>query len=407
MTDGDNGPISARGPEPDSSEPEETRQGSPDAAADAEREPEAAAGPARPVASADAADAPAAAPAIPAALEIVGGGLDLNLAASGAVRRASMYAAGMYLLLLGPVAFIFALIAARHGPELFDAMFGGDIPRLTFNPGPGAAALLIGGLAAAAVSIDIQNVAVAVIDARASGRRPTLRAALAIARRAFWPLIGASIIGGLLTLAASAAIQAVLGLRDGRSPELDLARQTLIQLVVSMPFAYIGAAIAIGASGPIGAVRWSVRLARRRWRLAFVIGLVNTATSLLGSFAIGAGGDILGRVATALGIGPGLVTDPLRIGELAAIVAIAIAAFGSLTMTVAALSVGPQVVAYRRLGGPRRDEMAAPTATVELPPSWIRVTPPPPRPARLITVGMWVVLALLAIVTATAIVELA
>ncbi|MDQ3127409.1 MAG: hypothetical protein M3Q66_02980, partial [Chloroflexota bacterium] len=269
-------------------------------------------------------DEPEPAPSPPGSVEIVGRGLDLNIAASAAIRRASLYAGGMYLLLLGPVAFVFALVTARYGPELVDAILGGDVRRLAIDLGPAPGALIIGGLAVAAVSVDVQNVAAALIDGQASDRRPGLRPALAIARRTFWPLVWASIVSGILTAIAAAVIGSVLGLTNGLPSDLDFARQTVIQLVLAMPFAYIGAAVVIGRSGPIEAIRLSIRLARRRWRLAFVIGLVNTATSLLATFAIGAGGDILARIAIGLGLATETAPDAVQIAELAIIVAVAI-----------------------------------------------------------------------------------
>lgn len=338
---------------------------------------------------------PEPATSTPGSVEIVSRGLDLNIAASAAIRRASLYAGGMYLLLLGPVAFVFALLTARYGPELIDAILSGDVRRLAIDLGPAPGALIIGGFAVAAVSVDVQNVAVALIDGQASDRRPGLRQALAIARRSFWPLVWASILSGIVTAIAAAVIGAVLGFNRAAASDIDFARQTAIQLIVSMPFAYIGAAVVIGRSGPVEAIRWSIRLARRRWRLAFVIGLVNTATGLLATFAIGAGADILARIAIALGIGQEAAPGAIQIVELAIIVAVAIAAIGSLTMTIAALSVAPQIVAYRRLGGPRRDD-----AITDLAPA---VAPSAP----LITVGMWVVLVVLALVTAAAILEFA
>lgn len=337
---------------------------------------------------------PEPAPTPPGSIEIVGRGLDLNLAASAAIRRASFYAGGMYLLLLGPVAVVFALLTARYGTELIDAILSGDARRLTMDLGPAPAALLIGGLAVAAVSVDVQNVAAALIDGQASDRRIGLRPALAIARRSFWPLVWASILSGVLAAIAVAIIGAVLGFKNGPSLDLDFARQTAVQLIVAMPFAYIGAAVVIGRTGPIEAIRWSFRLARRRWRLAFVIGLVNTATSLLATFAIGTGSDILARIAIGLGIGTETAPGAIQIAELGLIVAVAIAAIGSLTMTIAALSVAPQVVAYRRLGGIRRDQDTADSG------------PTDGRSAPMITRGMWIVLAVLALVTAAAIARL-
>lgn len=203
---------------------------------------------------------------VPGAIEVVSQGIDLNLAASGPIRRATLYAAAMYLLLLGPVAFIVALVLARYGPEIFDAFVIGDIQQRRFDFGPAPGAFFVGVFAVAAVSIDLQNMAVGLIDSQASGRGLALRPALAIARRAFWKLLLASIAAGVITLIPSAIIQGIMGFSRSAGSELDFARQTILGLVVGMPFAYIGAAVVIGQLGPIRAIGMSVRLARRRWR---------------------------------------------------------------------------------------------------------------------------------------------
>lgn len=341
---------------------------------------------------------PAPEPSIPGAVEIVSQGLDLNLGASSSIRRATLYAAAMFLILLGPVALVAALIVARYGTDIFFIDFANPV---RIDLGPAMGVFVVGGFAVTAISIDLQNVAVGLMDVQASGRRLDLRPALAIARRSFWKLLFASFVAGIISAIVSAIIQGVLGFRRSPGDDVDFARQTILGLVVGMPFAYIGSAVVIGRLGPIAAIRASVRLARRRWRLAFVIGVVNTATGLLAAFALGAGGDILGRFATMLGIGGESPAGPLQIGGLALIIAVAIAAIGSLTMTVAALSVAPQVVAYRRLGGPRYlgqelDHVTPPPGEWTPPEIANRATP-------LITIGMWVAIALLALFTLAAI----
>ena len=125
---------------------------------------------------------------------------------------------------------------------------------------------------------------------------------------------------------------------------------TIVDVLLSAPFAYVGAAVVLAGAGPSQAIRLSWRMARRRWRLALVVGIVNTAVSYLAGFAIGAGLDILGRIAIALGIDQQL--GPLQTIELILIVGFAIVAIGSLTLTIATLSTAPQVIAWARLGGP-------------------------------------------------------
>ena len=339
-------------------------------------------------------------PRIPGALEIVSRGLDLAVAASGTVRRASLYAGGMFLLLLGPVALILALLIAFYGIDALTEVLLGQTPAFRLDLGAAPAALFLGGIAAVVISVDIQNVAVAIIHDQAATGRSAFRAALAAARRSFWRLVFASIASGIVVLILTTILQRIVGIDALQQTEGDLVPQTAIQLLVSLPFAYIGAAVVVGRAGPIEAIRVSVRLARQRWRLALVIGIVNTATSLLGAFAIGTGADILGRIAVGLGVGQegsGLV----GVVELALIVAVGIAAIGSLSMTIAALSVAPQVVAYRGLGGPERDEQPSAEYRPEFGP-WFK--PPEKAPGvPLITIGMWLVLATLAVLTAASI----
>jgi hypothetical protein len=116
-----------------------------------------------------------------------------------------------------------------------------------------------------------------------------------------------------------------------------------------MPFAYVAAGIVLGAVGAREAVRRSWRLVRVRWRLALLIGIVNTAVTYIAGFAVGAGGDILARLGVAFGVGPTM--GPGQIVLLAAIVAVAIVSIGSLVMTVGALTAGPQIVAFLGLTG--------------------------------------------------------
>jgi hypothetical protein len=148
-----------------------------------------------------------------------------------------------------------------------------------------------------------------------------------------------------------------------------------IDILVSAPFAYVAAGIVLGAVGARESVRRSWRLARARWRLALLIGVVNTAVTYVAGFAVGAGGDILIRLGTAFGLGASM--GPVQIVVLAAIVVLAIVSIGSLIMTVAALTVGPQVVAFLGLTGYSSGLDAVkspvnPLATVEVEPliSW-------------------------------------
>jgi hypothetical protein len=177
--------------------------------------------------------------------------------------------------------------------------------------------------------------------------RLDLRQTVAWARHGFWRLVFASIAVGLMLIIPRQILAAFL---VGRSPEASSLVATIVDVLLSAPFAYVGAAVVLAGAGPSQAIRLSWRMARRRWRLALVVGIVNTAVSYVAGFAIGAGLDILGRIAIALGIDQQL--GPLQTIELILIVGFAILAVGSLTLTIATLSTAPQVIAWARLGGP-------------------------------------------------------
>jgi hypothetical protein len=288
-----------------------------------------------------------AAPAPPGMAEIVSAGIDLNVRLSREIRQLSLYVGALFLAAIGPVAAIAVARSIRDGGfdwliDLLNAAFTGTPIDLST---PLAIAFLLGAASFVAISVDVQLLATGLLGAGVDGRHLELREAIGLARQGFWRLIFASIAVGLILIIP----RQVLGAAIRQSTEGGALLGTAFDVLLSMPFAYVGAAVVLGGAGPIEAVRQSWRTARRRWRLALVVGIVNTAVSYLSGFAIGAGLDILIRIATALGIDQGL--GPIQSLELIAIVAFGIVALGSLTLTIATLSVAPQVVAWIRLGG--------------------------------------------------------
>jgi hypothetical protein len=290
---------------------------------------------------------PATPPKPPGAVEIVARGLDVNVQLSGVIRRLSIFIGLLVLAAIGPIAIVaIAHSAAVGGFDWIVDLF--DENRLTRVPVTfGGAIFVLGAISAGVLSVDVQLMAIGTVGAWLTGRTLALRSAVRLARAGFWRLVFASIAVGLIVFLPERVVvdPALRGAGD-----LRLLLTTLFDLLISTPFAYVGAAVVLAGVGPLGAVRASWRMARRRWRLAFVIGIVNTAVSYLATFAIGAALDILVRIGDALGIDRGLGTA--QIVELTVIVGLAIVALGSLTMTIAALSVGPQVVAWLGLGGP-------------------------------------------------------
>jgi hypothetical protein len=291
---------------------------------------------------------------VPGVREIVSRSLDLNLAASSDVRRTAVLIGLLTLAVVGPLVAVVLAIGTRPGG--FDWLLllaNGYQPRqIPLDPAAGMLFLVVlaigaGGLTA--LSVDSQLLAVIVIASRAIGRTFELRPALQISRMRFWPLLRANVLIGLILLIPNRVVEQVVSSGRQVTTESQLVILTIIGVVLSVPFAYVSAWIILGPVGARESVRRSWRLARRRLRLALVIAAVNTAVATLAGFAIGTGVDVLYRVATFLG-----VADSGGIGSLVvllAIVAAGIVALGSLTMTIAALTAGPQVVAFLGLTG--------------------------------------------------------
>jgi hypothetical protein len=122
-----------------------------------------------------------------------------------------------------------------------------------------------------------------------------------------------------------------------------------LNLLASVPFAYVAAGIVLGGVGAWESIRRSWRLARSRWRLAFLIAIVSTAVAYIAGFALTAGAGVLDRLGAAFGLGT--TTGPLQLVVLAVIIAFGLISVGSLVMTIAALTVAPQVVAFLGLTG--------------------------------------------------------
>jgi hypothetical protein len=287
----------------------------------------------------------------PASFSIVTRGIDLNAGMSSEIRRASLYAGLLYFLTLAPIAALLVGVIVRAGS------LEGIIESIQFDGGRslgrelgfgqfGGLVVAIGAICFLLVSVDLQLVATAIIGGRAADRPVNLRSALGIARRAFWRLILGSLTVGFVLLAPR--LGASYALRQSPS-EVSLLVTTVLDIFIAAPFVFLGSAIVLGGATPLVAIRASWRLVRRRWRLAFVIGVVNAAVSFITLFGLGAGLDVIGRIATALGVGSG--TGLAQAAQLGVILTLLLVAGGSLVMTVQTLTTAPAVVAWFGLGG--------------------------------------------------------
>ena len=287
----------------------------------------------------------------PGAVAIIARGIDLNASMSSEIRRASLYAGFMYLATIGPIAALLIGVVVRAGglAGVIDALqFDGDgrLPALPDIGRFGGLVFVLGVTCFALVSVDLQIVATAMIGGRAADRSVDLRTGLGIARRAFWRVTSATLVVGLILVGPRLLFAQAI--RQSTS-EISLLTTTVIDVLLSAPFVYLGTAVILGGGTPLRAIGASWRVARRRWRLAIVIGIVNAAVSFIALFALSAGLDVLSRIGTALDLGS--VSGATQAAELTAIVTFGLIAGGSLTMTIATLTTAPAVVAWLGLGG--------------------------------------------------------
>ncbi|HEY8799511.1 MAG TPA: hypothetical protein VIM20_02865, partial [Candidatus Limnocylindrales bacterium] len=138
-------------------------------------------------------------PTMPSTLAIVSRGLDLNVAASAEIRRASLYVGLLWLLSAGPIAAVVWAFSAHQGgfdwlrtlatgQELLLIPVGSAFEWLFFI------VVIVGFACLVSISLDAQLVATILIGAKATGRRIDLRVALALARLRYWRLVRATIL---------------------------------------------------------------------------------------------------------------------------------------------------------------------------------------------------------------------
>ncbi len=289
---------------------------------------------------------------MPGALAIVSRGLDLDVTASRQIRRASLYVGLLSLLCIGPiVAIVWAFTASQGGFDWIAAISAGETELVPFPVGPDVAwllpvVILVGIGCLVAVAVDAQLLATVLIGAQATGRRFDLRGGLVLVRHRFWRLVRASVMSLVIP-----RLVVQIYVSGGRPVQTETQALLIngLNLLASVPFAYVAAGIVLGDVGAWESIRRSWRLARTRWRLAFVIAIVSTAVTYIAGFALAAGAGVLDRLGAALGLGT--TTGPLQLVVLAVIVAFGLISVGSLVMTIAALTVAPQVVAFLGLTG--------------------------------------------------------
>jgi hypothetical protein len=309
-----------------------------------------------PVAETDPDDPPTSTPneQLPGAREVIAQSLDLALASNGPIRRASLYIGLLAVALVGP-AVILLVALARYLGSLDQALalmsFGFGYRELAE---PAVVAVLrlsafCGLVGLLAIAIEAQILVTVILGSVATGRQIGIRDALRLSRLVFWKVIGAAILVGIIRIAVDTVASAFLHPRSMTALESTQIWQLTAESLATAPFAYFLAAIVLGGAGPIESLRRSVRAAAARWRLALLVMAAAAVGSFIQAFALAAGLDAFVRVGTALGLGlDGSV--PTTIVTVFVVLA-AIAAVGSLVVTVNALILAPQVVGYLRITG--------------------------------------------------------
>jgi hypothetical protein len=292
-------------------------------------------------------------PALPTSGHLVRISLDLGAEAARRLRGASIYVALVTLGLLGPVGVALIVLWARH-PELFSF---DTVLDPTYDPfgapsapeGWEATAWIALGMVVAipglvAMAVESQAMSAAILAGVALGRPVSTLEALRRSRQVFWRLVGYAAITAIPISIATQLLSTALLEHVGQAYETVAFVTTLFAALLGLPFVYGVTAIVLGDVAAVEAARRSIMLARARWRLAVVISLVSTVAVYLAIFAFSGALDVIVTIGGPLGIS--IDDGPLAMAVLIALALALSAAIGSLLLTVTAIVVGPQVVAF-------------------------------------------------------------
>ena len=285
--------------------------------------------------------------ALPSARSLVAAGFDLLRTSQPELRRASLYIGLLTLLVIGP-ATVFVVYLLTQDPEVFGIFFGFQDPGAVGSLPSGAgviaalAILVVPGILA--VSIEAQNLGLALLAARNVKWPMTVHEALHRSRQAFWRVLAATMLISVAAVVLSLASAPLIVRFLGEGPDASALASAVFGIAFGMPFAYMTTGIIVGNVGAVETLKRSLRLARARPRLALVIALFATAVSVIQTFALGAGGDALLRVSEFLHLG--FESGPILTLLSVVLILAGVVAIGSLTFTISAIAVAPQVVAF-------------------------------------------------------------
>jgi MFS family permease len=289
---------------------------------------------------------------LPTARKVVATGLQLSLASTSELRRASIYIGLLILAAFGPAAVAFLLVIGRLGDSAGDVLttllFSPELMAET-QPELGGVLLVlmlvaIGGLTSyTAISIDASNIAIAILGGRSADKPMRLWEAITRSRQAFWRVAGAGFLVGLIGGVIQLAISALVGAFT-TSVETSSVITAVVGTLLISPFAYVAASIVLGDVGATEALSRSWRLFRVRPWLGIVVVLFTLVTSAIQLFALSAGLDLLIRAGELLHVS--LTEGALEFAIGVVLVLAAVTAFGSLLFTVGAIVAAPQVAGF-------------------------------------------------------------
>jgi hypothetical protein len=305
------------------------------------------------------------------ARSVLGASLDLATRSAADLRAASLYIGLLVLGTAGPFALLLwgttEVEYFRTAPPPSD-----QADNLETWLGITGFLAVVGFIVAA---IESRGVATALLAARLQQRPLSVRDAVRRSRMVFWRLIGVTIViqGPLLILQTIVGDRLAEAFR-GQS-ELSEVTATLITAIIGTPFAYATAGIVLGDVGPVESAKRSIRLFSAARRSALVVSIIGVVAQFITLAGLLAAIDLLARVFEALGLGPDSGT--IGIAVITVIVVAAVFALGSLTFTVGALALAPEVVMFTALtyAAPGLDTVRPPAEPLDPGYAW----PPPFR----------------------------
>jgi hypothetical protein len=289
---------------------------------------------------------------LPTARKAVSTGLQLSLASTRDLRRASIYIGLLSLGAFGPVLISILLTLGRLGDEavFLAGMYFTD-PEFLFTSRPevGVAisiALILGlcGLLLFfAISIDGQVIAIAILGGRASEKPLRLWEAIRRARQSFWRIAGVGFLVGIISSVVQLLLVIALGGFSRSDEALSFVTAVLATLILA-PFAYVSTAIVLGDVDAIEALSRSWRLFRARPVLALVVVMFTLVTEGIQLFALGAGLDLIIRAGELTHVS--LTEGAFAFAVAVVLILASLVAIGSLVFTIAAIVAAPQVAGF-------------------------------------------------------------